>query len=218
MPTPDIPATHIPPDRLEALAVEAEEGYALNRVVLRVREIDDNLIEQLTHLGHEYGPLGVAVAAATLTDPDLLCRVILAPEEVPVEEIREALANIPPVPSATARFGDQDTSTRAGRKHDSRDIGRFSRKSRQAKLLSIIGEKSATAQEAARRLHGDHHVSISQIEGTRRRVSDLRRAGLIRDSGGRRANPGSQDEAVVWRITDRGYTALRLLRDTGWSK
>jgi len=59
---------------------------------------------------------------------------------------------------------------------------------------------------------------VSTVEGCRRRVSDLHAAGFIVDSGERRTNPGSSDEAIVWEITPAGLRALDYLGATGWSR
>ena len=117
--------------------------------------------------------------------------------------------------AATSRTTDPTTSTEAGRHHEE-DVRRFSRKSRQAKMLDCLHGRAMTAQEAAVCVIGAD-APISALEGCRRRVSDLLRAGFIEDSGARRQNPGSPDESIVWCVTDAGHTALTLIRLTGWS-
>jgi hypothetical protein len=122
------------------------------------------------------------------------------------------------VPSATARFADQHTSTRAGAAHDSDDLRRFSATSQQGLLLAtIIDNNGLTAYEATQRVLTDD-VAVSRFEGCRRRVSDLVRAGLIEDSETTRQNPGSNVEAIVWTSTSAGRTAYKQLLETGWSK
>ena len=58
---------------------------------------------------------------------------------------------------------------------------------------------------------------LSALEGARRRVSSLKRIGLITDSGQERHNPGSTSASVVWTITADGLETLRTLDLTGWS-
>lgn len=133
---------------------------------------------------------------------------------------RYAVASHPAhaTPSATSRFGDQHTSTAAGAKVASTDVGRFSIKSRQAGLLqAIIDNDGLTAVEATMRvLHDD--VSHAAFEGCRRRVSDLLRAGYIEDSGRTRQNPGSDTDSIVWVATRAGADAYARLVTDGWSK
>jgi hypothetical protein len=58
---------------------------------------------------------------------------------------------------------------------------------------------------------------LSALEGARRRVSSLKRIGLIKDSGLERHNPGSTSASVVWTITADGVETLRTLDLSGWS-
>ena len=123
---------------------------------------------------------------------------------------------VAPIPSAPARASDPETSHAAAARVRVKDVGRFSSKSRQAKLLVEFDQKSLTDFEAARRvMPTDIHA---RFEGCRRRCSDLRAAGFLEDSGEKRSNPGSPDEAIVWRITQAGRDALTRLLATGWSR
>lgn len=124
-----------------------------------------------------------------------------------------------PVPNHTARSGDPDTSRAAGRRHSTDDVRRFSSKSRQARLLAAFenaGRGGLTAYEAATQIAPT--LTVPVIEGTRRRVSDLRAAGYVADSGLRRKNQGSSDEATVYVLTMAGAQARTRLLTTGWSK
>jgi hypothetical protein len=124
-----------------------------------------------------------------------------------------------PVPSAPARHTDPETSHAAAKRDQ--DVGRFSKDSRCAALLRAVRQMGGvTDQEATRAVVGSAVASISpsRFEGCRRRMSDLRAAGYIADSGVRRKNPGSDDESIVWETTTRGVIALSRLADTGWSK
>lgn len=99
------------------------------------------------------------------------------------------------------------------------DVGRFSSKSRQAKLLVQFDAKPSTDYEATCRVVNPLDGYQTRFEGCRRRCSDLRTAGFLEDSGKRRANPGALDaEAIVWQITETGRLALRRLLSTGWSR
>jgi hypothetical protein len=131
-------------------------------------------------------------------------------------------ANWPPAtPSAPARNTDPQTSHQAARTEP--DVGRFSRKSRQAKLLDTVGlevrhhNRGLTDQEATRRVLPPS-ASPSSWDGCRRRMSDLRAAGYLMDSGVRRKNHGSNDEAIVWTLTAAGRAAHQRLQETGWSR
>jgi len=122
-----------------------------------------------------------------------------------------------PVPSAGARTADPATSRQSGQRVRSDDVQRFSSRSRQGKLLDVFAKHPSTDYEAAAKVLSGTEYSISSFEGTRRRCSDLRRAGYIHDTGLRRHNAGSPDESIVWSVTGRGMIALRTLHDTGWS-
>jgi hypothetical protein len=124
---------------------------------------------------------------------------------------------VAPVPSAPARASDPETSHAAAARVRVKDVGRFSARTRQAKLLVEFDQKPLTDFEAAQRVMptGSFH---SHFEGCRRRCSDLRAADYLEDSGEKRSNPGSPDEAIVWRITQAGRDALTRLLATGWSR
>jgi hypothetical protein len=117
--------------------------------------------------------------------------------------------------SHNSRTDDPQTAVKAGQRH-SGDVRRFSAKSRQAKLLRALVSEPMTAQEAALRVL-EPNAPISAVESCRRRVSDLKQAGFVMDSGQRRHNHGSPDESVVWKATLGGVFALEWLQETGWS-
>jgi hypothetical protein len=124
-----------------------------------------------------------------------------------------------PLPSQTFRDGDPSTSVAAGRRHATNDVRRFNVKSRACRLLRAYenaGMRGLTAYEAASQVAPS--LTVSVVEGTRRRVSDLVRAGFLVDSQLRRKNLGSATESTVWRISTSGVAALGRLRETGWSK
>jgi hypothetical protein len=118
------------------------------------------------------------------------------------------------VSEATSRTGDPGTSHLAGDKHGG-DSRRFRKESRQALVLMYLELAPMTAQEVALKVVGAS--SVSALEGTRRRVSSLKRIGLVEDSGLERHNPGSGTPSAVYRITELGRTALDCLAVTGWS-
>ena len=117
--------------------------------------------------------------------------------------------------SHNSRSTDPDTAQAAGRRH-SGDVRRFSARSRQAHLLRALVSRPMTAQEAALEVL-EPGAPISAIEACRRRVSDLKQAGFVWDSGERRRNEGSPDESVVWQATLSGVFALEWIDETGWS-
>lgn len=118
-----------------------------------------------------------------------------------------------PIRAVTARPDDPDTSQAAA--HRSTDVRRFSVNSRTAQVLRLICHEPTTQLQAALAIMGTD--SISRLEGTRRRVSQLVQAGYIHDSGRRSINPGSDTEAIVWHSTEDGRNALTRLDSTGWS-
>lgn len=120
------------------------------------------------------------------------------------------------VSAASSRSSDPDTSKAAGRRHET-DPSRFSARSNKARLLRALVERPMTAQEAAVVVVGGK-AGTSAIEGCRRRVSDLKRAGFVIDSGDRRCNDGSPDESTVWTASLMGVFALDALERTGWTK
>lgn len=111
----------------------------------------------------------------------------------------------------TSRASDPDTSKAAGRRHqtDVRILKKGTK--RYAVLEAMVGNPMMTAQEVALLLHGESD-SLGDIEGTRRRVSDLARAGYVADSGRRRENPGSGTKAIVWQVTLMGAFAFEKAR------
>jgi hypothetical protein len=118
------------------------------------------------------------------------------------------------VEEATSRGGDPRTSREAGDRQAG-DSRRFRSNSRQALVLISLDDRPMTAQEVA--VHVVGADSISALEGTRRRVSSLKRIGLIRETGEERFNPGSGTPSSVYSLTDLGRVALNNLRETGWS-
>jgi len=122
----------------------------------------------------------------------------------------------PPIPSAPARPTDPETSHQASK--TMHDVAKFSLRSRQAKLLDAFYMSGPmTDQQAALKVVGDF-TPVSSLEGCRRRMSDLRAAGLLMDTGERAHNEGSNDESIVWQLTLAGHRALDNLKRTGWSK
>ena len=119
------------------------------------------------------------------------------------------------VGSAPARWSDPETSQAAAKAMP--DVGRFSKRSRQAMLLSNFMHHPMTDQEATIRVLGSH-AAPSAFDGCRRRCSDLRAVAYLSDTGRRKRNPGSDDEAVVWQVTVAGERALENLLHTGWSR
>lgn len=117
--------------------------------------------------------------------------------------------------AAPARWADPETSHAAVK--PSPDVGRFSSKSRQAKLLQQFAMASRTDQQATIMLLGSH-AAPSAFDGCRRRCSDLRAVHYLYDTGKRRRNPGSDDDSIVWGITEAGLQALELLNTKGWSR
>lgn len=117
--------------------------------------------------------------------------------------------------SAPARRDDPETSHLAAKQEI--DVGRFSSKSRQAKLLQIFAMRDLTDQQATVALVGSH-AAPSAFDGCRRRCSDLRAVNYLYDTGRRRKNPGSDDLSIIWGISEAGKHALERLDESGWSR
>lgn len=132
-----------------------------------------------------------------------------------VSRVVRTLSPVVSVPSAPARRTDPATSHMAGPR--SQDVGRFSRKSRQAKLLQLFAMRDLTDQQATIHLVGSH-AAPSAFDGCRRRCSDLRAAHYLYDTGRRRKNAGSDDLSIIWGITEAGRAALVSLDEVGWSR
>jgi hypothetical protein len=139
-----------------------------------------------------------------------------------VSEVRQVMCcphcsgrGIIPVDEATARNADPRSSKQAGDRHSS-DPRRFRQDSRQARVLEALAWQPFTAQEVAIAVVG-LQAPISALEGTRRRVSSLKRIGLIAETGQERVNPGSATPAAVYGVTDLGRAVLLRLAETGWS-
>ena len=120
-----------------------------------------------------------------------------------------------PVAEATARTSDPQTSHDAGDRQ-SGDPRKFRKTSRQALVLESLYRSAQTAQEVAISVVGQT-APISALEGTRRRVSSVKRIGLIEQTGEERLNPGSPTPSAVYGLTPAGFIALANLRETGWS-
>lgn len=153
----------------------------------------------------------------TLTQPTLFTEPDLTPREI--EEVicpHCHQGKIPVTAEATFRLVDPETARNAGLKHTS-PTSKFRKTSQQAHILQIIADRPQTAQEAALAILGSG-APISSVEAPRRRVSSLRRLGLVADSGQRRCNPGSTSPSTIWFATQRGLAVLELLRTTGWSE
>lgn len=118
-------------------------------------------------------------------------------------------------PSAPARSTDPETSHAAAKAE--RDVGRFSERSRQARLLRVFSAGPRTDAQATIRVVGAA-APPSAWDGCRRRCSDLRAAGYLSDSGKRARNVGSNEDAIVWQITYAGRAAIDSLDATGWSR
>ena len=125
------------------------------------------------------------------------------------------LAPVVEAPSAPARPSDPETSHQAAKAEV--DVGRFTSRSKKYGMLQNYARRDMTDQEAALSVL-DAATPLATINGTRRRVSELRVANFIMDTGRRRKSPGSDDESMVCAITDAGHRALASLDETGWSK
>ena len=146
---------------------------------------------------------------------DALCALI---DDFGYDKVAERLRFYCPtvgVPSAPARSTDPETSHLAA-EHEP-DVGRFGIQSRQAKLLYLMSTGDFTDQQAAIRIVGAS-AAVSALEGCRRRMSDLRAVHYLYDTGKRHKNTGSDEESIVWGLTQAGREALVRLDDTGWSR
>jgi hypothetical protein len=115
-----------------------------------------------------------------------------------------------PVGAAPARPSDPRTSHAAARQNI--DVRRFSAKSYAGKLLAFfVMVSSATDKQATDHVMGSY-AEIARWEGCRRRCSDLRAAGYIKDTG---AEYGGR---IVWEPTPEGRAAFHRMQTTGWSR
>jgi hypothetical protein len=113
-----------------------------------------------------------------------------------------------------SRYKDPETSKINGERN--RLSPNFSTRSQLARLLWLIAQQPMTAQEAAITLLGQK-ATVSQIESARRRVSDLRKLGLVMETEDYGSNEGG-GEALIWEITGAGLHTIELLQTTGWSQ
>jgi len=179
-------------------------------------------------------PPDVTLTLATLIDVQAIRNLAATPEAADTIAARlfewlpflaTAARAVTPIPSAPARPTDPHTSHAAAAANSTRDLRRFSTRSRTGRLLAAFdsaarsGRDGLTDQEAARTVEKarHHHLTVSQLEGTRRRCSDLRRLHLIADSGHTRQNVGSPEDSIVWAVTPLGKATAATLRETGWS-
>lgn len=162
---------------------------------------DERLNLRLRDLAAEWSPTEI-IEAVVATWPDLLSR-----ESYP------------------ARIDDRQTSQDAAARHRTRDVSRFRQGSVIANVLeSFVSFRVGgtdyftplTALTVARIASGcDTTLST---ETARKRVSELVKAGYLRDTGSTSKSEGSPDESTLWTITHAGMQALDNLRRTGWSK
>jgi len=163
-------------------------------------------------------PLPFDDLSRVLSLEDLRSRIALLIEDYGYDDVVVELRYFRPGEvhaSSPARGTDPETSQMSAKRMQ--DVGRFSAKSRQAKLLDLFQMRDLTDQQATIHLVGSH-AAPSAFDGCRRRCSDLRAAGYLFDTGRRRKNAGSDDLSIIWGITDEGKRALRSLDDTGWSR
>jgi hypothetical protein len=109
----------------------------------------------------------------------------------------------------TSRRSDPETSQQAGKRHES-DVRVLRPGTVKYAVLRTFVDRHRTAQEAAMSAVGSK-APVSSIEGARRRVSDLIRAGYLEviDLG---HNEGGST-AQVYRMTYAGMLALNRLRE-----
>lgn len=109
----------------------------------------------------------------------------------------------------TARQSDPATSRVAGERHQG-DVRVLRLGTVKCAVLRTFVDGQRTALEAALIAVG-RTAPVSVVEGARRRVSDLMRAGYVTTTG-TAANPGGT-KATTYRITVAGLHALNRLRE-----
>ena len=109
----------------------------------------------------------------------------------------------------TSRRSDPETSQQAGKRHEG-DVRVLRPGTVKYAVLRTFVDGERTALEAALVAVG-RTAPVSVVEGARRRVSDLMRAGYVTTTG-TAANPGGS-KATTYRITTAGLHALNRLRE-----
>lgn len=104
-----------------------------------------------------------------------------------------------------ARRSDPSTSQQAGKRHEG-DVRVLRAGTVKAAVLATFAHRHRTAQEAAMTAVGQD-APVSAIEGARRRVSDLARAGYLRPVDIGHNEGGSA--ATMYHLTLDGLHALR---------
>lgn len=107
----------------------------------------------------------------------------------------------------TARRRDPETSQEAGKRHEG-DVRVLRRGTVKAAVLETFLHRHRTAQEAAMIAVGGD-APVSTIEGARRRVSDLAKAGYLRPVD--LANNVGGSAAIVYHLTLEGLQALKKI-------
>lgn len=154
----------------------------------------------------------------TNTEDRLLSDLTVIIEHYGYENVVRAVRRMTPtivVGSAPARWTDPETSHQAAKREQ--DVGRFSQMSNSAKLLQLFTMRDMTDQQATIALVGTG-AAPSAFEGIRRRCSDLRAARFLYDTGRRHKNLASNDESIVWGLSEAGKLAVERLDETGWSR
>lgn len=105
----------------------------------------------------------------------------------------------------TSRRSDPETSHEAGKRHEG-DVRMLRAGTVKAEVLRTFLNRHRTAQEAAMIAVGKE-APVSTIEGARRRVSDLAKAGYVRPVD-IASNVGGSS-AVVYHLTLEGLAALK---------
>lgn len=116
------------------------------------------------------------------------------------------------VATSHARTTDPETSQQAASRQEA-DPRILRIGTKKADVLESFLSSPRTALLAAMWVHRNDDT-IANIEGTRKRVSDLVRAGYLEDSGERDENPGAGTPSIVWKITKAGLRALTAAYET----
>jgi len=106
--------------------------------------------------------------------------------------------------SEHARRTDPDTSHRSALQTEVEEgrIATFRPRTQKHLALMTLAPRPLTAREVGRE---------SRRPEIWKRVSDLKNANLLRDTGLRRRDPETEREGIVWELNDLGQKVLRLL-------
>jgi hypothetical protein len=149
----------------EVASIEQHAAPPLRVADLTVpgQPIDNNLLDRLHALGRTYGPLGVAIAAATLTDLDALVRRLTEPEGDSVPKPADDLVSFDPDGDGPPNVVvDLDAEDPVDHTHDGCEANLDALRAEVARLTANLDAQD----QLNRRLIAEHRSEVDELRTT----------------------------------------------------